>query len=61
MSYRVYFPESGLEAQAVVMDLAVHFSRGIDSIRLRSTETAARGITRAYPGVEVYDGDRRIE
>ena len=60
MSYQVYFPETDTKAQAVVMDLAVHFSRGIDSIRLRSTETAARGITRAYPGVEVYDGDRRI-
>jgi len=60
MSYQVYFPESDVLAYAVVRDLAVDFDHGIDSIRLRSTETAVRGITRAYPGVEVYDGERRI-
>ena len=60
MSYQVYFPESDVKATAVVMDLAVHFSRGIDSIRLRSTETAVRGILRAFPDAEVYDENRRI-
>jgi hypothetical protein len=60
MTYRIRFPKTGVIAEAVVMDLAVHFTRGIDSIRLRSTETAVRGITRAYPGVEVYDGTRRV-
>lgn len=57
---RVYFPGSDMMAYACVMDLTVHFDHGIESIRLRSTETAVRGITRNYPGVEVYDGDRRV-
>lgn len=60
MSYQVYFPETEVTAHAVVMDLAVHFDHGIDSIRLRSTETAVNGITRAFPGCEVYDRERRI-
>ena len=60
MSYRVIFPESYIDTTAVVMDLAVHFGRGVDSIRLRSTETAVNGIRRAYPDAEVWQGERRV-
>jgi hypothetical protein len=60
MSYQVYFPEFDVTADAVVMDLAVHFTRGIESIRLRSTETAVNGIRRAFPDVEIYQGARRL-
>lgn len=60
MSYRIVFPESDLTAQAVVMDLAVHFSRGIDSIRLRSTETAVNGIKRNWPDAEIWQGSERV-
>lgn len=60
MSYRIVFPETETDAQAVVMDLAVHFSRGIDSIRLRSTETAVAGIRRAFPDAEIWQGERRV-
>lgn len=60
MSYQVYFPHSEVMAHAVVMDLAVHFSHGIDSVRLRSTETAVNGIQRAYPTALIYERGKRI-
>lgn len=60
MSYQVYFPETDVTADALILDLTVHFTRGVESIRLRSTETAVRGIARAYPGCEIYDGERRV-
>lgn len=58
MSYQVYFPETRKTAQAVVVGLEVYFSHGVESIRLRSRETAAKGITRQYPGAAVYESGR---
>lgn len=58
MSYQVYFPSSRKTAQAVVVGLEVYFSHGVEPIRLRSRETAVRGITRHYPGAAVYEQGR---
>lgn len=68
MAYQVYFPESGKRADAVVVGLEVHFSHGVGSIRMRSTQTAVAAIRRAYPQAAIYErgkfgfvpSDRRI-
>lgn len=62
MSYQVVIrtEDAEIRADAVVMDLAVHFSKGVDSIRLRSTETAVNGIRRHFADCEIYQGSRRI-
>lgn len=58
MAYRVYFPESRKTAEAVVVGLEVYFSHGVEPIRLRSRETAVKGIVRQYPGAAVYEAGR---
>lgn len=58
MSYQVFFPKTGKRADAVVVGLEVYFSHGVESIRLRSRETAVRGIKRAYPEAAIYEQGR---
>lgn len=49
-----------IRATACVLDLYVHFSHGIDSIKLRSVETAVNAIKRQYPTSQVFEGARRL-
>lgn len=58
MAYTVVFPETGRKHEAAVVGLEVHFSGGVESIRMRSTQTAVKAIKRAYPTAAVYERGR---
>lgn len=58
MAYTIYFPQTGRKHEAAVVGLEVHFSGGVESIRMRSTQTAVAAIKRAYPQAAIYERGR---